>query len=80
MTIVQVLGVVLMVVGVVSLVVLLWQDLTKKTAEFRLAGDGFDWAGLIGKLPARYLPSAVSILLGYAMFDPAGFKAIFALG
>ena len=34
---------------------------------------GFDWLKSLGMIPARYLPSVIAIVLGWAMFDPAGF-------
>jgi hypothetical protein len=74
-TVAQIIGILLMAIGALSLLVLLYQDATKKPTS--ITSNGFDWQKILALLPIRYLPSVITILLGYAMFDPAGFKAIF---
>lgn len=73
MAIAQIIGLILMIVGLVSLAVLLYQDIVRRGEPGTLAEGGFDWVKLLGSLPARYLPSVVALLLGWAMFDPTGF-------
>lgn len=73
MTVIQILGIVLMAIGVLSFAALLFEDVTTPTIK----AGGIDWPAILARLPVRYLPSVVAILIGYALYDPAHFKAIF---
>jgi hypothetical protein len=74
MSLIQILGLVLLVAGVVSFAFLLYVDITKHPdSALRTESGGFDLPGWLAKLPARYLPSVGAILLGWAMYDPASF-------
>jgi hypothetical protein len=72
MSLIQIIGLVILIAGVVSLIALLYQDATRKTPGLA-AGPGFDLPGWLAKLPARYLPSVGAILLGWAMYNPESF-------
>jgi hypothetical protein len=78
-TLIEVVGLILIALGLVSIVALLWIDLTKPAGEsFLRTTAGIDLPGFLGKVPARYLPSVVMIILGWAMYDPTSFKKIWA--
>lgn len=74
MSLIQILGLILLIAGVVSFAFLLYIDFTTRPdSSLRTTSGGFDLPGWLAKLPARYLPSVGAILLGWAMYDPASF-------
>jgi hypothetical protein len=73
MALTQLIGLALAVVGAISFIALLIQDLVRSGSPGTVAEGGVDWIAILGKLPARYLPSVIAIVLGLAMYDPGTF-------